>query len=102
MADYFITDPAAADIEGLWNGLVDRGGAVASADRFMLEFFRTFQGLADFPDVGTPRDYLPAGSLAFPHRQHLIFYYGRPGGVDIDHVLYGGMDLESYFSEAQP
>ena len=49
MADYFITDPAAADIEGLWNGLVDRGGAVASADRFMLEFFRTARAWPTFP-----------------------------------------------------
>jgi plasmid stabilization system protein ParE len=101
MADYFITDPAAADIENLWNGLIERGATVDSADRFVLELFQTFQNLADFPDIGTPRPYLPAGDLAFPHRQHMIFYYKRQGGVDIDHVLYGGMDLESYFSEVE-
>lgn len=101
MADYFITDPAAADIETLWNSFIDRGASVNSADRFVLELSQTFQNLADFPDIGTPRSYLLAGDLAFPHRQYMIFYYKRSGGVDIDHVLYGGMDLEGFFSEAQ-
>ena len=66
MARYFITDPAAADLAQLWRGHVKRGGTETSADRLIDGLLSSFQTLADFPDVGTPRDYLGAGGAGFP------------------------------------
>jgi plasmid stabilization system protein ParE len=51
--------------------------------------------------MGTPRHYLPPGVLALPHQKQMIFYRKTKEGVDIYHVLYGGMDLEAYFSEQE-
>lgn len=101
MGRYFITDNAAADLANLWDSHIERGGTEANADRLIGNLFENFQGLADFPDIGTPRDYLPAGYLAFPHRGHMIFYRKSVEGVDILQVLYGGRNLAVYFSDDQ-
>ena len=100
MARYFVTDSAAADLAQLWQGHIARGGTEANADRLTGGLLRSFQNLADFPDIGTPRDYLTADLLAFPHDNYMIFYRKRSYGVGIARVLYGGMDLERYFVES--
>lgn len=102
MARYFITDPAAADLVDVWDGYTERGGTEANADRLTDELFASFQALADFPDIGTPRSYLTTDVLAFPQGKYMIFYRKRGYGVDIARVLYGGMDFNSYFSETEP
>lgn len=83
MGRYFITDTAAADLANVWDGHTERGGTEANADRLVGNLFENFQNLADFPDIGTSRDYLPAGSLAFPYREHMIFYRKSAAGIGI-------------------
>ena len=39
MSDFYITDPAAEDIETLWNAYIERGGTVDNADLFVLDLF---------------------------------------------------------------
>ncbi len=96
--DFFITDPAAADLAKLWDGYLERGGTEDNVTQLFDNLFRLFQRLADFPGLGLPRSYLPADTLALPYKRYMIIYRKRAGGVDIFNVLYGGMDLESYFS----
>ena len=101
MGRYSIADSAATDLSQLWDGYIERGGSEANANRLVDNLFENFQNLADFPDLGTRRAYLPGGQLAFPHRDHMIFYRKSANGVDILHVLYGGIDFASYFFEAE-
>jgi plasmid stabilization system protein ParE len=101
MGQYYITDEVAADLAKLWDGYVERGGTEENADHLIASLFESFQNIADFPDMGTPRHYLPPGVLALPHQKQMIFYRKTKEGVDIYHVLYGGMDLEAYFSEQE-
>ena len=101
MGRYTITDNAAADLAALWDGFTERGGAEANADRLISRLLETFQNLADFPDMGTRRDYLPAGCLAFPYRDYMVFYRKSADGVDTLHVFYGGVDLATYFGESE-
>ena len=79
--------------------MTQRGASSGNADRFVDELLRVFQNLADFPDLGTPRSYLPVGVLAFPHRNHLVFYRKTVRGIEISRVLYGRMDLHTFFAE---
>ena len=101
MGRYSIADSAAADLAHLWDDYIERGGAEVNANRLVDNLLENFQNLAAFPDIGTPRHYLPTGQLAFPHRDHMIFYSKNADGVEIVHVLYGRMDFASYFSEAE-
>ena len=101
MGYYTVTDNAAADLAALWDSFTERGGAEANADRLISRLLETFQNLADFPDMGNRRDYLPAGCLAFPYRDYMVFYRKSADGVDILNVLYGGMNLTTYFGELE-
>ena len=101
MGKYYITDKAASDLSNIWDGHVERGGTVENANRLIAELLESLQTLADFPDLGSRRDYLQAGTLALPHGKHMIFYSKSSGGVDILQILFGGMDLEAYFSEEE-
>lgn len=97
MGVYRISDDAATDLANLTDGMVERGANLDSADRFIDGLLKSFQDLADFPEVGTSRDYLPVEVLAFPHRNQMIFYRKTAEGIEIARVLYGGSDLMSYF-----
>jgi len=101
MGIYRISDAAAADLAELTDGMIERGTSPESADRFVDGLLESFQNLADFPDTGTLRDYLPPGVLTFPHRSHMIFYRKSAEGVEIVQVLYGGMDMDAHFSEPE-
>ena len=96
--NFYVTGPAAADLAELWDGYLERGGTEDNATQLFDNLFRLFQRLADLPNLGSPRSYLSAGTLALPYKRYMIIYRERVEGVDILNVLYGGMDLESYFS----
>ena len=96
--DFFITNPAAADLAKLWDSYLERGGTEDTVTQLFDNLFRLFQRLADFPGLGLPRSYLPANTLALPYKRYMIIYRERTEGVDILNVLYGGRDLERYFS----
>ena len=98
MGRYILSDKAAADLSSLWDGYTERGGSEESANRLVDELLGVFQDLADFPNIGTPRDYLSDEASAFPHKRYMVYYEKREYGVEIVQVLYGGIDLESYFS----
>ena len=98
MGVYRISDETAANLAELTDGMMERGASPESADRFVDGLLESFQNLADFPDIGTPRDYLPASVLAFPYRNHIIYYRKTDEGVEIAQVLYGGRNMEAYFS----
>lgn len=101
MGRYTISDDAAANLAQLTDDMRERGASQESADRFVDGLFASFQNLADFPDIGKTRAYLPAGMLALPHDDHMIIFEKTPDGVNILKVLYGGMDLTAYFGGLQ-
>lgn len=94
MSRYVVSDKAATDLTKIWDGYVERGGSSANANHLIDELLDSFQNLADFPDIGTPRDYLPDAALALPHKDYIIHYEKRDFGVEIVQVLYGRMYLE--------
>ena len=98
MARYFVTDVAARNLRDIRNSYIEQGGTVESANRLLSDIYGRFENLADFPQLGTPRDYLPGDFLAVPHKSYMIFYCVTDYGVDIINVLYGAIDFDDYFS----
>lgn len=99
MARYFVTDIAARDLRDIRNSYVERGGTVDNANRLLSDIYSSFENLADFPQLGTSRDYLSGDVLALSHKGYMIFYRVTNYGVDITNVLYGAIDFNDYFSE---
>lgn len=53
---------------------------------------------SNFQDMGTMRDYLKEDELALPHGDYIIVYMKESEQlVSILHVVWGRMDLYSYF-----
>lgn len=64
MSRYVVSDKAAADLTKIWEGHVERGRSSANANRLIDELLDSFQNLADFPGIGTPRGYRRGASPA--------------------------------------
>lgn len=74
MATYKISDEAARHLAELWDYLKEQSDSDETADRFVDGLFAAFDTLAQFPDMGRTRPYLPKPLLAFPHSNYMIFY----------------------------
>ena len=102
MGRYRISDQAASDLAQIEIGHVERGGTEENAILLIMGILETFQTLADFPDIGTGRDYLKEDELAVPHGDYIIVYMKQSQElIDILHVAYGEMDLYSYFASLE-
>ena len=102
MGRYTVSDRAASDLAAIEDGFLERGGAQRNADSLIQSFLDSFQNLADFPEIGTARDYLQEDELAIPHEGYIIVYMKRSAEhVDILHIVWGGMDLYSYFIDLE-
>ena len=103
MGRYTVADKAASDLAAIEDGHLERGGSQANADILIQSFLDSFQNLADFPDIGTPRDYLEEDERAVPHGNYMIVYTKRSAGlIDILHVVWAGMNLPGYFDTPNP
>ena len=99
MNRYDLTQQARQNLIEIRNNHLERGGSVANANKLLFDLYRSFRNLADFPELGTGREYLPEGLRALPHKNIMIYYKPQPGGVIIVHVFYGASDLETIFSK---
>jgi len=82
------------DLTRVYAYLADR--SPRSADRFLEEVELVVDLLAEFPELGRPRDELKAGLHSFRVRRfrHLIFYRVTPNTLVLLRVLHGARDLE--------
>jgi toxin ParE1/3/4 len=99
MASYTISEEAARHLAELWDYIKEQSDSNEAADRFVDGLLVTFDTLAQFPDMGRTRSYLPKPLLAFPHANYMIFYRKAGEDIEIVHILHGGRDFFSYFAE---
>ena len=92
----------ASDLARIEDEHLGRGGTQANADLLIQGFLNSFQNLADFPDIGTSRNYLQEDERAVPNGDYMIVYMKRSEQpIDILHVVWARMDLHSYFSDLE-
>ena len=102
MSRYTVSDRAASDLAAIEDGFLERGGAQQNADNLIQSFLDSFQNLADFPDIGTARDYLQEDELAVPYEGYIIVYTKRSAEhIDILHIVWGGVNLYDYFASLE-
>ena len=100
MGRYVLSDQAASDLAKIEDGHLERGGSQEKADLLIMGFLESFQTLADYPEVGTPRFYLKENELSLPHGNYVIVYRQRSKElIDILHVVWGRMNLPAYFKD---
>lgn len=68
-----------------------------NADKLLDEIAETSSKLAQFKDMGRPRDELHPRLRSLPVGRYLIFYMPIPDGIEIVRVLHGMMDIDALF-----
>jgi toxin ParE1/3/4 len=70
-----------------------------AANRFLQDFDRKCQLLAQFPEMGVKWRELHPPLRSFPVGKHLIFYRPVRGGIEVVRVISGYQDLTAIFPE---
>jgi toxin ParE1/3/4 len=64
-----------------------------AADRYLDCVFERSGELLVHPELGRPRPEVYSGIRSLLCRNHLIFYWARPGVIEVLRILHGSMDL---------
>ena len=94
---YELTETARRDLKYIWKYIAENNSN--AADKFMREFARKFQLLADNPKIGRTHEELVLNLRSFPYRDYIIFYFPIENGVEIYRVLHGTRDIDSLFED---
>ncbi len=94
---YELTEPAKSDLKDIWTYIAENNPN--AADKFMREFAKKFQLLADNPKIGRAHDEYILNLRSFPYKDYVIFYFPIDNSVEIYRVLHGARDIESLFEE---
>lgn len=98
MKDVIFSPEALDDLDEIWLYIAQDG--VNHADRFTDEVQALcVEKLALFPNMGSSREYLSKGVLAFPHESYMIFYRVRADVLEIVRIMHGSVDVESSFAD---
>jgi toxin ParE1/3/4 len=82
MAEYRLANRARADLLDIYDFTESKFGAY-QADAYYAGLVRSFELLADFPNIGQLIDELALGYRRFRFQSHLIFYTTKPNYVEI-------------------
>ncbi len=94
MANKFeLAEPAKEDLKRIWTYIAEFNPH--SADKFLREFAKKFQLLADNPQLGRLQDDFILNLRNFPYKDYTIFYFPIENGVEIYRVLHGARNIES-------
>jgi toxin ParE1/3/4 len=94
-----LTAQAEADLDQIWEYIVQESGNIEIARRQILSLADRFFLLAKHPYLGRPRDHdLGAGRRSYPVDRYVIVYRIDGQNVLILRVIHGSRDIAAMFS----
>ena len=100
---YHLSRRARADLDSISSYLADR--SPGAARHVLTELRKTFELLARHPQIGTSRDDLHPNVRTFtpsrPARNYIVFFYPRPGGVEVSDIIHAAQDWEGMFGRGE-
>jgi toxin ParE1/3/4 len=94
---YELAEPARSDLKDIWKYIAENNPN--AADKFMREFAKKFQLLAENPKIGLTHDEFVLNIRSFPYKDYVIFYFPIENGVEIYRILHGARDIDSLFDD---
>jgi plasmid stabilization system protein ParE len=92
MAEYIVSPQAVEDLQAIWNHIAN--DSIDAANQVVDNLFAAFQQLADWPELGHPRQDLTKRDVRFwPVGKHLVIYRVKPMRVEVVAVLHGARDI---------
>lgn len=84
---------AKRDLKAIFDYIADNSSE-ERAEAYLKKLEKTFNTLADSPDMGTPRDYTPPGVLAFAKDDYMIYYRKKAPTIEIFRVIHGSRNMK--------
>ena len=94
---YELSAGARKNLKDIWTYIAERNPT--AAEKFMREFAKKFQLLADNPKIGRTHDEHILNLRSFPFKDYVIFYFSTGNGVEIYRVLHGARNVDSLFED---
>lgn len=92
MVEISLRPKALTDLAGVWQYTTETWGS-DQGNRYLRASNRALETLAEQPQLGRAYDEVREGLRVYPIGQHLIFYLGTEGGIDVLRVLHERMDV---------
>lgn len=99
MSRISFTEPAAQDLEKIYEYIADDNIAAAVKHRQRLE--KRWFVLLDQPRIGTKRDNIEPDLRSVTEGNYVIFYRIRTDGIEIVRVLHTSQDSKRAFAESE-
>ncbi|WP_326980907.1 type II toxin-antitoxin system RelE/ParE family toxin [Chryseobacterium sp. MYb264] len=93
---YILSEIADKDLEDIFDYTLAEFG-LDQAERYLLEFEKSFQNLLLNPQLGKKRDEIKKGLYSLPKDNHIIFYRILQNNIKIVRILHGSRDIPKYF-----
>jgi toxin ParE1/3/4 len=97
MAEWRLSEEAIQDLREIAVFTGENWG-VAQSDGYLEVFYAAIYRIAEFPDIGAPREALMPGMRMFPARRHRLYYTSDTGEVTIVRVLHGAQSEDEEFA----
>ncbi len=92
MPGYALSPAARADLENIWEYMIDRWGE-AQAERYTRDIQAACQALGDGTQTGRSAEDIRAGYRKLAVGSHMIYFRERANTVEIVRILHGRMDV---------
>jgi len=90
-----LSDPARADLDGIWE-YTARRWSVDQAEAYLRAINQALALLRDNPRLGRNAGGVKPGYFKFPALSHVIYYRLPSGTLDVIRVLHKSMDAEQH------
>lgn len=95
MAEYGLTRSAERDLTSIADDTIGRFG-ISQAGRYRDSLFRTFESLAEHPEMGRDFGHVKEGCRRHEHGSHVIYYKITVAGILVLRLLHSRQDPETY------
>lgn len=92
MLDVLYLHRARADLIGIWRKTRETWGE-AQADSYLQLIDDTVARIAQFPEIGSPRDHIRLGYRGFLAGRHMVYYRIQSSSICIVRILHERMDV---------
>ncbi len=99
MEPYFLSDAAKRELDDIWD-FYSETASDEEANRMIARLVDHFDLLVEFPQMGRARPEYAPGIRSCVADSYVIWYYIRPGQVEISRILHGSQDANRLLDQS--
>lgn len=94
---YLLSPKAADDISSIYDYSVEQFG-VKTAEEYIFTLNKSFQNLAQTPEIAKKCDFIKPKLRAYTVNSHLVFFKEASHGITVIRILHRSMSFSKHFN----